>query len=1210
MAASEEQSFDLLESPLKGTSLIEAGAGTGKTYAIAGIFLRLLLEKRLSVSQILVVTYTVAATEELRDRIRKLILKAVQAFVGSGSGESCGEPFLDGILRRHANPAEAVRLLRAALRDFDEAPVFTIHGFCQRTLQENAFESLSPFDVELAGDETGLKEEIIRDFWRRHFYQAPPEFAAYALGQGWSPESCLKLAGQRAWNPDTRMVPDAGPVELASLPAFREALRRLKEAWPGAREEVLEKLNDPALNKARYKNAALLVAAMDAYAAGASSLPLFEGFGKFTTEELRKATNKNRSTPRHRFFEVCDDLWDQAARLAAESEGRLLFLKCEIFRTLRRELPERKRRLNIRSYDDLLTHLRGALEKEGGKALAGALRARYKAALIDEFQDTDPIQYAIFQTVFGDAGGALFLIGDPKQAIYSFRGADLFAYMRASKNVHSRYTLTTNRRSEPGLIAAVNAIFGKPENPFLYLDIPFTPAVPGEAGARPVLTFSGKPEPPLELWLIDEDRLDDTRAGTNKQAAREVIAVAVASEVAALIAAGREGKAWIGGKRLEEGDIAVLVRINEEARLIQEALKNLGVPGVLHSTGNLFDTAEALDMERLLAGIAEPGSEGLLRTALATDLLGLDGETLEALTRDERAWEDRLSRLREYNDLWERRGFIRMFRTFLLKEDVRARLLSLPDGERRLTNILHLSEVLHQAAVENKLGRAGLLKWLSRRRDPETPRNPEEHQLRLESDSRAVRIITIHKSKGLEYPVVFCPFNWGASGVRGQEFSYHDDADGWRLNLVLDSEAYPKQRAEADKEILAENIRLLYVALTRAKNRCYLVWGRLKSAGTSSLAYVLHPPPKASGVVKETEDHFANLSGAEMRRGLDDIAARSGGNIRISSLPAEGGKRLATVPEEQAEPVCRPFSAVVQKDWRIASFSHLLAQRGEPGAPADAVDVVPDLPDHDAGTGAEERIPDDGSAGIFAFPAGAKAGILIHDIFEHLDFTAGNGNAVEALVEEKLEAHGFAAQWRDVLGSMIRKVLAAPLAAGTSGPSLSRIGRQDRISELEFYFPLKPVTPEKLKAVFAGRQGGEVPADIPERIGSLNFQPCRGFMKGYMDLVFHYSGRFYLVDWKSNLLGNRIEDYGSKALAEAMTEHLYTLQYHLYVLALHQYLSLRVPGYDYGRHFGGVFYLFVRGVDPGRGGQYGIYRGRPEKALIDALAENLIEAAP
>jgi exodeoxyribonuclease V beta subunit len=1071
-------------------------------------------------------------------------------------------------------------------------------------LQENAFESMGLFDAELVPDDRALYEEIVRDFWRMHFYEAPKEFAAYCLNNRIDPGFFLTLIKGKLFNTEMRIIPEAASVSLDSLIPFREAYEKLRTSWRSVRIKVAEKLRDAGLNKTKYRNPEAILAMMDGYVDSGISFPPFSAFEKFTSSCLKKATNKGKITPEHPFFDDCEELRQLASELEAQIEGQLLFLKSDVFRYAREELRKRKGRRNILSYDDLLSNLREALDREGGKDLAGSIRKRYRAALIDEFQDTDPIQYAIFQNIFGVESSSLFFIGDPKQSIYSFRGADLFAYMRASHRVDNRYTLTSNWRSEPELVRAVNSIFETAgRNAFLYDEVPFQRAVAGDVQNRALLSIDGRKEPPLHLWFIPANRLENEGARTNKGLTADLIAHALVAEISRLLKLGREKRALIGSEPLSEEHIAVLVRTNMEARIVQEALRNKNIHSVLHSSGNLFDTRESLEISRVLAGIAEPHSAGSVRVALSTDMLGLTGEGLERVAESESDWEERVTRFRNYSDLWSRCGFIAMFRHFLGNERVRERLLSYPDGERRLTNVLHLMEVLHTESVEQKIGMSGLVKWLARQRDDKTLRL-DEHELRLESDARAVRIVTIHKSKGLEYPIVFCPFNWITLKDRSNEFTYHDPGDNWRLNLVLDPESgYDKSLAE--KESLAENIRLLYVSLTRAKNRCYLAWGPFKGAETSSLAYVLHPPEEDDrSIVKRTASNFINLPESDMLSALNSMASRSDGAIIVYEMP-EPSRELPAARVETPEAIsCRVFPGIADRDRRIASFSYLLSERIHmPGiTPVDA----PDLPDRDGVMISIDAPYSPEATGMFAFPKGAKSGNLLHDILEKVDFKNAVSEETKALVVLKLRQHGFDPKWEDTICGMIERIAFSPLQTGLGSPVLSSVGKENRINELEFYFPLKRLTPHILTQIFSACDMTHRP-DFPGKIGRLHFQPVRGFMKGFMDLVFRHEELFYLIDWKSNFLGSTADDYRPEVLVKTMEEEFYILQYHLYVLAVDRYLKMRLPKYDYDLHFGGVFYIFLRGVDPSTGQETGIYRNRPAKETIEYLGAKLID---
>ena len=1204
--------FDILDSPLEGTNLIEAGAGTGKTYAITGLFLRLILEKNFSASQILVVTFTEAATAELKERIRVKLREAADVF-STGRG---GDSFLNGLVKKMSDPAVALTRLHEALRIFDQAGIFTIHGFCRKTLHENAFESGSLFDTELVTDQENLKREITEDFWRRRFYRESSLFVNYAMKNQVSPESLLSLFSNRIPGTDVKVLPDPEiPGAIAEEQQFRAAFDAVRDSWLSEKADIEDILRTHrGLNRNRYRKNSIStwIREMDRLIASGGENPvLFEAFKKFCTDELEKSTKKGHAAPGHPFFYLCDVLKEKTADLQKIYEKRLLGLKADLFHYLQDELARRKRKRNIQFFDDLLLNLHRALERPGGGALARNIRKTYRAALIDEFQDTDPVQYAILKKIFMTQDRPLFLIGDPKQAIYGFRGADIFAYMDASAHVESRYTLKENWRSEPGLITAVNTVFDRPKRPFLYEEIVFHRAAPAvEKAIHEQLKIQGsEDDPAMQVWVLDAAGIAGPQKAINKGEARDRISGAVAGEISRLISLGGDGKARIGDRPLRENDIAVLVRENREARMVQRALSDLGIPSVLYTTDSLFASHEALEMESVLSALARPDNEQLLRNALATDMIGLSGEQIDQLQENGQEWERWSVRFLEYHRAWTANGFMHMFRTLMLQEQILSRLMRFVDGERRSTNVLHLAEVLHRVAVEKTLAMTGLVKWLSDKRREDSVTD-EEHQLRLESDENAVRIVTIHRSKGLEYPVVFCPFAWAGSRSRDKKgpFLFHNGSDGMKLTLDLGSDRMEAHRRLEETETLAENLRLLYVALTRAKNRCYLVWGRFNKADTSALAYLFHPPDAADAddIVGATSERFNSLDDQTFYEEIRSVARSGGGTIRVADMPEKSGKSPYPKHAHESEALSlRKFSGTIDHGFRVTSFSSLVsdhtlsaevADRDGMQGPGEAYPEAFDEP------GIEHGKP----AGIFSFPRGARAGTFMHDILEHLDFRERGTRQSRALVASKLTEYGFEPEWEETVCAMIRNVLSTPLEPGREDFILARISNRDRLNELAFYFPLRKISAGRLARVFRNTGESDPVPGFSIDLQHLDFSPVRGYMKGFVDMVFQFDGRFYLVDWKSNFLGNSVEDYAGPALARAMKENYYVLQYHIYALALHQYLRLRLPDYRYDRHFGGVFYIFLRGVRTDRGPDYGIFRDRPSEKRITDLCHALI----
>ncbi len=830
--------LDALNTPLAGFNLIEASAGTGKTYTITALYLRLVVEAQIPVNRILVVTYTNAATKELRDRIRNRLVEIRQAFLDNQAANN--DELAQRLLQFMPDRDRAIRRLNNALRGFDEAAIFTIHSFCKRVLGDHAFESGLSFDTELLADTRDLLQEIVEDFWRRAFYPGSPVVVQYFLDQKASPETLLRQIEPHLGKPYLHMVTPNGAADGPALEqAFGTAFAQARTLWQQERPAIEALLlSSSALNRQKYRldSLPLWFEAMELYLnATPPRVARFEKFAQFATHILEKSLRKNQAAPHHAFFDACEALNSAADALVDYYRYQV---PVQLLAYCNEQLAIRKRRDQVQSYDDLLLDLHAALHHpRRGAILTKTLNRCYVAALIDEFQDTDPVQYEIFHRIYAGTEQPVFLVGDPKHAIYSFRGADIFAYLTARRDTARQQTLEVNWRSDPRLLTALNALFGAVrERPFLVEGIPFHQAIPAEK-ARDRLQIKDGSGAALQLWLLDKAATGPLSKGI----ASEQAAQATAAEVTRLLNLGARGQARIGDQPLTGGNIAVLVRNHRQGRLMRRHLLQLNVPSVQHAADSVLMTDEARQLEWLLAAVAEPGHEGRVRTALASGLFGLDGMELYRLREDEQAWTRWLEKFQDDRLLWQDYGFMRFFRAWLIRERVPQRLLAFRDGDRRLTNLLHLAELLQRASRVHP-GIADLLKWLSdNRRLP--AHKDEEQQLRLESDENLVRIVTVHKSKGLEYDIVFCPFLWDGrlqAGGKGEALLYHDPEDSRRSILVMGAGEDDPAVALARREEMAENLRLFYVALTRAKQRCYLVWGQIKGAGADPDRHARH----------------------------------------------------------------------------------------------------------------------------------------------------------------------------------------------------------------------------------------------------------------------------------------------------------------------------------------------------------------------------------
>lgn len=1195
------QPLDVFQVPLNTINLIEASAGTGKTYAIAGLYVRLVVEQGHGVGAILVVTFTRAATEELKERIRNRLFEVRQAFQEGYSSDF----FCNTLLKRCADKGAsvhkdiAIRRLNNALMAFDEAAIFTIHGFCQRVLTDTAFACGMPFDTEILPDQSTLLKEIVEDFWRCHSYRLSPRWAYRIIDTRLTPVELQWSIQSYLGKPYLKIAELTQLEDFTTIEKnFETAFAKACELWLSQRDDVIKLLlqgREQCLKKTVYNNhMENWFAELDEYFSQAATenprCP--KKFENFTTATLKKNSKKGQSAPVHLFFDACEILHKAVMALEEEFECGLQRLRYDLFNHCNQELRRRKRELQIQSYDDLLGQLREALYHPGrGAELAEQVRQRFSAALIDEFQDTDPVQYDIFNAIYQNSGQPVFLVGDPKQAIYSFRGADIFAYLQARRQAAAEYTLAVNWRSDPKLIAAINGLFQRRSDPFLLQQIPFQAVQPATKDRSVLQLLDGVSPAPLQLWFVDRPQ-DGKPKHHFKREASQQIAKATATEIARLLNLSNQGQAYIehvGGHRecLQGGHIAVLVRDRWQALLVRNALLDLSVSSVQHSRDSVFATQEAQDLERLLRAIAMARSEGLIKAALITELLGVSGNELQRLLQTEADWERVLLEFADYHESWRTQGFIRMFRRLLVRRDIYRRLLSFRDGERRLTNLLHLGELLQTVNTDQRLGMIGLVKWLAEQRH--RPNGEDEaQQLRLESDAELVQIVTVHKSKGLEYPVVFCPFLWDAKGWSRRQsiLTFHDPDDDFQAVLDFGSPQQREWQHHADRELLAEDLRLAYVALTRAKYRCYVVWGAIKDAEKSALAWLLHgaAPTSTDNPVNTLETHWEyvkNLTDADFKKDLADLVVATDKQIDCHGLPDHKFVTYQTFEDTSPRLAARRYQGPVRVGRGFTSFTALYERRGS------------ELPDYDATLG--QILSDtDQEKSVFTFPRGARAGRCLHAILEEVDFNSST-RVIEEKVHQQLLRFGFESEWTDTITAMLEAVLYTPL--NESGkPILAQVERSQRLNELEFLFPFEHLHVEQLcRLVETHSELGKEP------LAGLDFNMLEGFMRGFIDLVFQFQGRFYVVDYKSNWLGPDFQDYRPEYLNKAMTAGCYHLQYLIYTVAVHRYLTWRLPDYDYDRHFGGVRYLFLRGMRPELGLQCGQFADRPSKRLITVL---------
>lgn len=1173
--------------PLDGIRLIEASAGTGKTYTIANLYLRHIVEGR-QVGEVLVVTFTVAATDELRGRIRARLFETLGLLEqGTATKDAFLSALVEGIRAAGRDQLDlAVKRLRLAVRTMDEAAIYTIHSFCQRALTEFAFNSGQQFQMEVLTNDRDLWRQAVQDWWRATGYPldaARSRLFSASLGTLENFRALLEpLLGPQT----KRLLPEVPDLDrvLDGFGPIETDLAAIANWWSREAERLSDILqNSKGLSRAQkcpYCTEALQMAlgGIDAYFATQEILPPPKPFALLTAGCI--ATNRlKKPAPEldDPFFLECDRVWTDLQRLQRDLKAAALAGAAAY---ARQKVRESKRKVQQLSFDDLLTEMYGALQGPSGDALADVIREQFPVAMIDEFQDTDPVQYGIFRRLYhGQPECGLIMIGDPKQAIYSFRGGDIFTYMQAKEDVgeDSLYTLETNWRSTPNLIGAVNTLFRhRDEDAFVYGGtIAFAPIGAADKPHR-FLTRDGKWQTALTLWTLpcETDRKGDEKP-LSKDDARALTHGAVAGEVARLIEGGRQKKVHLGEHPLAPKDIAVLVRTSYEAAELRRALARLGVRAVSVEREGVFKSEEAGALELLLQAVLSPRDRELARLALASPLLAHDYVEIERVAQSEDDWMAWVDRLLELHETWQRKGFMSMFQQMLRGMEIASALSRGDLAERRLTNLLHLGELLQQASKAHT-GMDALLAWYRQQREESAG---EESELRLESDEDLVQIVTVHASKGLEYPVVFVPYLWSCR-PRSKDglLSFHQ---GREACLDAGSDAVDAHLALAEQERLAEDVRLAYVALTRAESALYLVWGRAGSrpghAGQTALGYLLHPTQHSRQLATEMPDAFSGLPSLEpdLRR----LAAAAGGDIAVEPLPQETGDRTLMTGQAPLQLAPRPFTGHIAADWRVSSFSALTRElHSGPAAPrAEAGDDL-----------------------ALRFPAGSHVGSYLHLLLERLDFqgdVTGQVLARSAQIAPRFNLdHGRVGP---DAAALLERVVGTPLDG--DGLHLAQVATGERLNELAFDLATRSVDIASLNALLSEAAGEPLPP--------LEVETFQGMVTGVIDLVFVHDGRFYIADYKSNLLGGRFEAYREDGLRAAVHERRYDLQYLLYTLALHRYLGARLSGYDYGQHFGGVYYLFLRGMRPETGPRCGVYFRRPDRSLIERLDRQVFEWA-
>lgn len=1184
---SEKLNVDTL--PLTGIRLIEASAGTGKTYTITSLYLRLILGDEctaLSPEQILVVTFTRAATEELRDRIRKRIKVALAGF----NQGTCDDPFIDHL----KNKLDADQLskgkqrLKDALQLMDLAAIYTIHGFAQRLLRQYAVEADVSSEFELIINDGDILLQAVQDVWRRSVYPLSGNTLSLILSAWSSPEALLKNV-RNLLNQDAEFHlgdhSEREDFEKASL-QYHRAIEALKQEWAVSGQGFVESIqNNKDLNGTYNRGFLGRIKTIDACFAGqqVKSSDLEKAFSSFTKQGLLKSVKKNGEPVEHKisddFQAACDYLgpYEKAKSLELK-KWRISFIK-----QIKQRLQILKDQKQVIATDDLLLKLKQGLYNHDDALLADPIRQIFPVAMVDEFQDTDAAQYQVFRKLYVEAlqqsshkGSqdrelALFMIGDPKQAIYKFRGADIFTYIQAKNEATARYSLDTNYRSTAPMVNGVNTLFSQHDSPFIYdQDIPFIKVAAKDDAER--LFLAGKEEKAITWQYLNIDQKEFTK----KEEVTESFAQSCAEQISVLLNHNDANLVDGNGSRpVQAKDMAVLVRSGSQAKVVRDALNQRGIGCVYVGQDNVFESSEAQALLMLLQAV-HALSERKFRNAIAHPVWQLSLTELSYCLLNENKWEDQLEQLYQAHEVWMKQGVMPMIMNWLHQRKLPQAWLALENGERLLTNMMHLAELLQETSSEVQ-GMQGLLTWFDQQVTGSILGDGEQKQLRLESDANLIQIVTIHKSKGLEYPIVFLPYCWSATESKDEVFY-----EQTRQQLLCDlTDDYKAQRIQ---EGLAEELRLLYVGLTRAATKCYLSMPSIssnskasrlnKSIMDSPLKYVLfaHADKGSLGNVWEHLSGFDESSFA-----LEPLAE--------TVTPLIENKQRVNLE-------AKPYTGHIKRDWHLSSFSSLVRHHHAPHSARFNLDDETDV-------NIEKPLPTQLSVeNGFTFPRGAHAGNFLHTLLEEVDFTCLPDD-IDHLILDLLVRFGIEEKWLPVVKQWLDVILESPLQH--AGLSLNKLTDELKQVEMEFYFPISRLSSREFNGLL--NQYSVLNSPVTD----VEFQTIKGMMKGFIDLTFCWHGQYFILDYKSNHLGDDVSCYDDDQLHQAMGDHRYDVQLVLYTLALHRLLKLRIANYDYDQHIGGGYYLFLRGLN--MNDHRGQFFHKPDAMLIDAL-DQLISAEP
>lgn len=1140
--------FDAKTVALSGSNLIEASAGTGKTYSIAIMVLRLILEQKISIRNILMVTFTKAAVAELEERVRKFIRDAHQY----ASGKDIDDQLIKDIVDQcdQYDKTEAQKILQDNLSNLDETSVMTIHGFCQQTLDEFAFETQQTFNAELQEDLSLLLNKEVEKFWREHVVTIDVEILKELINLKLNPDIIFEilsthLNGKKYYWYDEKIGNKNGYEYSENVLAINN--ENISKIEQNAHSEI----NQYLIEKHNYLQGIPKP--------GKKALDTVQKSPEEFVSLIRKQLKKTSKYVQNYFTDSFDIVEEFDSKIEIEKNRIINDLLNFAVQEITKNLSKTKLQYNLLTYDDLIKQLHRSRNHAG---LQEQLRKKYQAVFIDEFQDTDREQYEIFHDIFTGQNNILFYIGDPKQSIYAWRKADMITYLEARENAGNKYDMNVNYRSSENFIQAMNHFYKDLRNPFhnenegniVYNTVE---ASKNAAETKGELYENNQKAIPISIRITEKKK----KTQTQEKVEEKIEKVAAQHILKLLQDAGNYIENKDGKRKIKPSDIGVLVRKGKEGDAMKNALAALGIPAVRVDEQKIFDSPEARELQYILEAVLNTNTSTINRM-LTTRFFNLDHADFDYLDEDLL-----IEKLRTYRKIWQEQSIYTMLMRWTNEFNIRKNIAEkTKDPDRVLTNLFQLFEILSDASTKFQLSPAELLNYFNRniKTVSQSGKN-EDLEQRIESDENAVQITTIHSSKGLQYPIVFAPF---------MDLSF-DESDLWfgktRIVSFRDTDQIYKSSDMKGLKLLVnqyqqlkiqdeqENRRLFYVTLTRAVYKCFFYHD--ESEDSSTLATYMEDLVWDNNLINHIHYH-------------DDPIQPGGWYKSEETEPKIQHKEIDSEKINHSLP---------QKYWQKMSYSGLaLHEFGE---------AKPGFIETDETSAYDQFIFKD-------LPGGTKTGTFVHVILEHLNFE--DPDSWDEVIHQMKT--GFYPNSEKVteenIKNFIHQVLYTNLQLEENSFALNQIPLENCLHELDFDFLVNNFQRKQLEEVLHGKVKTK---DAWKEI--------EGFMNGSIDLFFQHphTGKYYILDWKTNYLGPDVEDYAPEKLDAAMTEANYHLQYLIYTLATKRFLESRLgEDFDYERDFGGAIYLFLRGMRNGM--QNGVFFTKPSLETIRQL-EHIFEGS-